>query len=748
YNLMNAKEKLAFEKAAGLYDNSDALQDVSLKDLYNSRKLDAERGVDTYWLKYPVRTGVGSRHSLSVDGGDENLRYGASLGFNDIEGAMKGSSRKTFSANMQLLYRYKNISFRDNLQVTSSHSKNSPYGSFHQYTLMNSYFAPYDENGNLIKRLEYFYYPSVGRTSTVGNPLYNVTLPSKDKSKYMNITNNFSIEWYILPELFVNGQFSYAYQTDRSDVYVPASNTEFEDYADEDLKRRGRYTLGNGEQRSYDLRLTLNYSKTFHELHQIFAGAGITMEENKSEFFTTVGEGFSIENMDFMGMANQYQLGGRPTGTESITRGMGMLFNFRYTYNKKYFADLNGKYDGSSQFGSNNHFAPFWSTGIGWNMQYEPWIKRLKVVDVARLRASYGVTGSQNFSSYLSIRTYNSLAGATMQGWNGVTLLSMGNPDLKWQRTNQLNIGLDLELFRQRFYGSIDVYKKVTNDLLSDINIPYSSGFASYKSNVGKVQNDGYEVSAAVVVVRSSQNKLQWTLGTKLMHNTNKVKEISNSLQALNEQLASQSSYNPIFLYKEGESLNTIYAVRSKGIDPATGREVFIKQDGTETFTWDSADEVPCGVAEPKIQGTVNSDLRWNGFTLNAIFGYRWGGKAYNTTLANKVENILPYDNADKRVLYDRWKQPGDLVMYKSVTNTSPTYATSRFVFKDNAFYCSSITLGYDFPREWVKKNLHMEFLNLSGYLEDLFYTSTIKRERGTDYPYSRKFSVSLTARF
>ena len=252
YNLMNAREKLEYERLAGLYEADDVQTDQDLKSLYNQRRMDVERGVNTYWMKYPIRTGVGSRHNVSIEGGDEHLRYGAAITYNNVEGAMKGSDRNTLSGNMFLQYRYKNFTFQNNLQITNTTSNNSPYGSFSEYCALNSYYTPYDEEGNLKKTLEDFYYPMTGDRNTVYNPLYNAYLPRKDSSEYTEITNNFSVEWYILPELFLRGQFSYTKQTSRSDLYYPASDTMFDTYTGEDYKRKGQYTYGTGDSQSYE----------------------------------------------------------------------------------------------------------------------------------------------------------------------------------------------------------------------------------------------------------------------------------------------------------------------------------------------------------------------------------------------------------------------------------------------------------------------------------------------------------------
>lgn len=503
-----------------------------------------------------------------------------------------------------------------------------------------------------------------------------------------------------------------------------------------------------GESLLYDSRFTLNYSKIFSDVHQFTAGIGMTLGESTSESYSVTGEGITVDYMDFLGMASQYAKGGRPGGNESIIRNAGVLFNAIYTYDRRYFVDVSGKYDGSSQFGTKNRFTPIWSTGVGWNLHNESFVRDIEAINTARIRASYGITASQNFPSYLSQRTYQDFGGASTQGWYGVYLMAYGNEELLWQKSRQWNVGLDAELFSRRIQAGVDVYNKETDNLVADVNIPLSSGFGSYKSNIGKVSNRGIEVALSGQIIRNDRQNLRWTVGVKAMHNANKILKISNSLKELNERLGSMSNTTPTFLYKEGESMNTIYAVRSKGIDPSSGREIFAKIDGSETFTWDARDQVACGVAEPKLQGSINSNLRWKGVILNLIFGYRIGGYAYNSALASRVENINPYQNADRRALTDRWKQPGDVAKFKSVADLSPTYTTSRFIFKDNTFYGSSLNLGYEFPAAWARKYLSVSYLSLNGYAEDLFWASTIKRERGTNYPFSRKFSMSLTARF
>lgn len=745
YNLMNSREKLEYEKAAGIYSSVNHQQEQPLMDTYNRRKEEVERGVDTYWLKYPVRTGVGSRHGLNINGGDETFRYGAGISYNNIAGAMKGAGRNIFNGNILFIYKLKNLSFQNDLQIVSSKAKNSPYGNFSSWTKINSYYKPYDDDGTLSMIMGGDLTPY----ERVYNPLYNAMQPMKNESNYQQIVNNFSIEWYVLPELFFRGRFSVTSENNRSDNYISANHTMFADYSEENYNRKGRYTLGMGEMSRYEGDITLNYSKTFADVHQLYAGLGYNFGESKAENYQVVGEGMTVLNMDFLGMASKYEKDGRPYGTESITRRVGTLFNGNYTYDRRYFVDLSGSLEGSSQFGANKRYAPFWSTGIGWNLSNETFLKDSKIINEARFRFSYGMTGSQSFNPYQALLSYKDYGGKDYMGWYGSSIMAMGNKDLGWQKTGQYNIGTDWRMFNGRIRFNVDAYNRITDNLLTDINLPLSSGFISYRANVGKVQNTGLEIGAnAFLIQEKTQRGFSWSVGGMLAHNKNQIKEISNSLEFLNEELSKQASANPSFMYKEGESMNTIYAVQSKGIDPSNGKEIFIKQDGSETYVWDSKDQIACGDQEPKVFGNLNTSLRYSGFTLTAYFGYHLGGYVYNSTLVNKIENIQPYENADKRAYYDRWRQPGDHALFKSLKEFDRTYASSRFVMKENLLTGQSISLMYEFPSKWTKKHLGCQYLSLRGYTEDFLYLSSVKREVGISYPYARKFSLTITARF
>ena len=452
--------------------------------------------------------------------------------------------------------------------------------------------------------------------------------------------------------------------------------------------------------------------------------------------------------MDDLGMATAYEKNGKPYSSEGISRRLGGILNVNYTFDHRYYIDLSGKLEGSSRFGADQRVAPFWSAGIGWNIHNEHFIGNKESVNSLRLRLSYGVTGSQNFNPYQALTTFKYFGEESYRNWMGARLMGLGNSNLSWQQTGQTNVGIETVLFNGRVRFTADFYNKLTDDLLSDITLPLAAGFNSYKENIGKVRNRGIELSANVNLVRDMEQELVWSVGGSLVHNKNKIMKISNSLDFLNDELNKKADANPSFLYKEGQSMNTIFAVRSLGIDPGNGQEIFVKQDGSQTYIWDADDKVPCGVTDPKMWGNLNSMLRYRGWSLNMVFSYTYGGYIYNQTLIDKVENVDPWFNADKRVLYDRWKEAGDDVFFKSVTNRTTTKASSRFVQKENSLTCRSVNLNYEMNGGWIEKKLGLEYLSVGVYAEDVFKVSTIKQERGVAYPFARKYSLSLTARF
>ena len=528
---------------------------------------------------------------------------------------------------------------------------------------------------------------------------------------------------------------------------------------DEEYFKRGQYTKQNGKMTTLTTDVALNYSKTWNEKHVLFANTQWSLGETKSESVTFQAEGFANDKLDYITHAQQYLEGGKPSGSESVSRETSILASVNYSYDSRYLFDGNYRANASSLFGADKRWGHFWSLGIGWNIHNESFMQNFGWLQRLKLRASTGYTGSQNFNSYQAISTYKYYSDEVYDNIIGSYLMSLANPDLQWQKTQDNNVGLDLSVFG-RVDLTFDYYIKNTSNLLTPVTLPPSAGFSSYTENLGKSQNKGFELQASVRAINNSDQDLHLNVFASLMHNTNKIKEINEALSSMNDSKDSDKGLNydqdtkekttkPSVRYAEGQSMSAIWAVRSLGIDPGTGNELFLTKDGDLTYTWDSDDQVVCGDELPKYTGTFGFNLDWKGFSVNTSFYYRLGGQMYNQTLVDKVENCDMNYNVDHRVYTGRWTTPGQKAEFKKMTDPNYfTRPTSRFVQDLSELQMTSLNIGYDFRNcKFMQKGI-IERLKLSFYMNDVFRLSTVKTERGTDYPFARSFSFQLQATF
>lgn len=747
YNLMNAREKLQLEYENGVYDYKyDMATDVAFKNLYHENLKNVNRGVDTYWIGQPVRVGVGQRYNLNLTGGNNTFRWRASLGYNNIAGAMKGSDRNNFNGTIDLSYTHKRLIFNNQTSITTNKAQNSKYGEFSTYAQMNPYWPIHDENGELIKS---YTSPLSEITTQVGNPLYNSTLNTYNKSNYTQIVNNFSIEWNIIDELRLRGQVGISKTFNKSDVFYPAEHTMFESYPISDAMKKGSYTYGTGEAFALNANATLSYSKTFAKKHTVYVGADFYISENSSYGYSFSAIGFPNSNLDFIGSSLGYADGARPSSSEGKNRALGYTANANYSYDNRYFIDGSFRADGSSLFGGNNRYAPFWSAGLGWNIHREKFMANQKFISNMKLRGSVGESGSQNFSSYQALSTYAYYTDQKYGLWNGAYLMGHGNPDLRWQKVFQWNVGLDLSVLDGRISAAVDVYNKDTRDLLSRRDLQASTGFTSYTENVGAINNKGVEAMLSGYIVRNLEKRIIWCLTGRIAYNRNTIVKLSDALKKDTQDALTKDIELGTLLF-EGDPTNAIYAVRSLGIDPSTGNELYLTKDGQITDTWKSSDRVFLGSYDPKYRGNISSLFQWGGLSLNLGFGFYFGGYQYNSTLLSKVEimrNMIAVGNVDKRVYEDRWQKPGDVKFFKKIDDRS-TKATSRFVMKENVFEFQNIALQYTFEGPKLKEKAKIQSIILGVNMSDIFHLSTIRQERGTSYPFARHASMSLSLTF
>ena len=741
YNMMDAATKLDTEWRAGLYDPNNAER----MNLYNRYRRSVLGGVNTYWLSKPLRTAVQNRHSLSVAGGSDVFRYSLDINASMQPGVMKESSNNTKGVNFNMTYLKDKFTMRANVSLSESNSSNSPYGSYSQYTRLNPYYIPYDANGKPIKILE------TNNVGTIGeeiiNPLYNATLGIKDFTNSLSVTTSLGLEYMILKNLRITEQLSYSRGMAGTDRFTPADHTSF--VTETDLTRKGSYYKSTGEMSSWSSNLGINYNLVLDK-HLFSVFGNWTVSEDKNNYVNLSATGYPDAHMDDFIFGNKMETSMSNIGSENISRSIGLIGQLSYSYDNRYSFDFNMSGEASSRYADHN-LVPFWSVGGRWNAHNERWLRGY--LSNLVLRASYGITGEQNFSPSDAIEYYT--FSGTMRPYNsfpvlGALLSGLNNTGLGWAKTHNTSISLDFGFWKNRVNVTFNYYDNITKELLTNYDLAPSTGFATMVMNAGELQNRGFDATLNVVAMQNLRKEFFWTISANANANRNRIRKLSDYLKKINEQqMASEGAPQP--QYREGESTTTLYVVRSLGVDPVTGKEVYLKRDGTKTFEWSANDKVAVGDLNPKVSGTASTSINWKDLSCTLGFTYKYGGIVYNQTLVDKIENQNVAYNLDNRAGQGRWEKPGDVTPYVGFKpDGAGTRASTRFIMKDNEIRLATMNIGYRFTGDDFKylRRVNIDVLALNFTTNDIARISTVKMERGLDYPFARSYTLSLSIMF
>ncbi|NQX38476.1 SusC/RagA family TonB-linked outer membrane protein [Pedobacter steynii] len=746
YNLMNAAEKLEFERLSGRFTfngNNSYLTQATLDTLYYARLANVRRGVNTDWLRVPGQTGFTNGHSVYADGGDEQVRYSVGLNFRNATGLMKGSGRQTWGANVDLVYRKNKVSIANKLYVNGYRADESPYGSFSDFSRANPYNTPYDKDGKVLMYLE-----TLPRTSiiagfgNIGSPLYNATLDNQNRTTNLNIQNNLQAVFTFNNSFKLDGGLQLNRGGLKNITYTPPEHTMFQNST---IYERGSYKQTRADNLSYNANLMFTFAKAFTEKQLFNANLRADIEQKEDESIGLVATGFPLGTAGDPSFAFSYQPNSKPQRASRIYRRNNVLASINYTYDQRFVIDATYRLDGSTAFGSQKQYSPFWSAGAAWNVHNESFLQNSSV-GLLRLRGNVGTTGNQGFASISSISTYGYATNTNILG-QGVSVLSFGNENLEWQKTLQTSVGIDLSMFNNRLSATLNAYDKYSNPLVVFINPPSSTGISGYATNAGNLTTKGLEAN-----VRFSPyfrpNGLTWSIGLLASMVRSKYGNFNNILNSVNSQ---QLANNSLIRYTDGHSPDDIWAVESAGIDPGTGRELFINAQGEYTFTYNVNDIKVVGNSRPDIEGVISSNLSYKGFQFGVNLRYSFGGDLFNEALYNKVENIdinSLYLNQDKRALYSRWQDVGDRAQFKGISLTDRTPISSRFVQRNNFIVGESFNVGYWINDTRLMKKLGIKSVRFNVYMNDIFRVASVKAERGIDYPFANTISSSLNVSF
>ncbi|MGL5682236.1 MAG: SusC/RagA family TonB-linked outer membrane protein [Marinifilaceae bacterium] len=744
YNLMNAAEKLEFERLAGVYvataGNVELQHDLT--QVYNDRLARVKGGVDTYWLSEPVRTGFIHKHNLFLEGGDDAMRYGAGISYAGTQGVMNNSDREVLGVNFDLLYRKGKFRFSNKVHFDYTKT-NDPFVSFSEYALANPY---YEKNRG--KDNPYLEREVQGNTAyaNIFNPLWNDEQNNMNKKTYITVSDNLQLQYDVLTSLQLRARFGVSLQKSDFESFASPFNKEYLKISDPEKK--GSYSKNNEQSFTYSGEVTATYGTVIGDVHRINAVAGANLQDNqiKREGYSVIG--FQDDKYMNPSHGNSYPESSKPAYSNQIKRSVSSYLNVGYSFDERYLLDANIRVDGASMFGSNKRYTPTWSVGTSWNIHNERFIKNIGKISMMKLRASIGNPGNQNFSDYRSFNTYRINTTYASQFGYGAMLSAYGNPDLDWQKTLDLNVGFDFGAMRNRLKFSIDAYRKETDPLIVIASLASSTGQKTHATNLGSQITKGVSGTINYSPIYKLEENITWQLSLNARHQTSEYAKIGSSLESMNTEMRGSS----LSRYYDGGSPTDLWAVRSLGIDPMTGQEVYLTKEGERTFKHNYRDEVIVGNSEPKVDGVIGTTVYIKGFSFSAYLRYKIGADKFNSALYEKVENITKDNwtrNLDKRALYGRWQKPGDVAQFKGigiVDGVDPM--SSRFVQRENSLQGESFSVGYEFMgAPWLEK-VGLQNLVLRAYMNDIFYWSTIKAERGTEYPFARSTSFSVNLIF
>jgi TonB-linked SusC/RagA family outer membrane protein len=758
YNLMNASEKLQFEKALGRW-TSYTTQPL-MDSLYNDRLKRVRQGTNTYWLGIPVQTGFTNGHSLYLEGGAQEFVYGIGLNYSKNNGAMKGSDRQTWGTNIDMNYRKKGFNIYNKLSINGVESNESPYGVLTTWAKTNPTYAKYADDGSVGKYLDQITFDNYGSDPLkLSNPLYNASLPSENNQKDFNVLDNLQMN-YSWNSFQVNVGLSVYKKNSVVETFVSPLNTEFDGLP---FLQKGRFTNTRLDNSGYSTFAGLSYGKLYGGRHEVTGNLRWELAEDKNKLLGQTAVGFPAGSTGDPIFANSYEIGGTPNSGLSISRSNSIQGSLSYAYDSRFLMDLNYTYSGTTLFGAKNRYSPFWSVGAGWNLQNEHFLHINKnVISQLKIRGTVGVTGNQNLAQNLSTSVYGYDLTSTIFG-QSTTLLSLANLNLKSQNTLDLSTGIDFGFWRNRLSGYLNAYIKNTDPLIVVFDLPSSTGISDYPTNVGSLKSKGIEFNIKYSPIFKVEKSIVWTIGVTGALIKNRYAGFGNKLESLNEK---EETAGTLVRYKDGYSPDDIWSVPSLGIDATTGYEIYVKKNGETSFKYNLEDVIRMGNSRPIAEGAINTTFNYKRFTLGVYIRYRFGGDQFNEALFNKVENITggnATDNFDRRAFYDRWFKPGDVARYSNINleggydngyaydgiaQGGYAFPSSRFIQKDNNITGESITMGYQFTGKKWMSDMKMNTFSIYVITNDIFRNSTIKAERGTAYPYARYVSVSLRANF
>jgi TonB-dependent starch-binding outer membrane protein SusC len=727
------RTNINFNSSQGWQEVAKTLDLLNAEQWQDYMSKEPDNSVDVDYLDEIFRVAPMSSYELSANGGDDKTTFFISGNYFNQTGIILGTDFQRLNGRINLDHKFnRNITFGGSLGTSYSLNNRVEGDRSLHGVLPNSVSRPpvypvYNPDG------------TYNQDGFFANPIAIGKEAINEAHSFRTIGNTF-MDIRFLENFTFSTKWGMDYLSLREHSYDPITT------------RQGATTNGLGiEAQTNVLNIVSNnllrYSNSFLKVHNVEALAGYSFEifRRRNQY---------AEGIDFPGAYFQYIVDAgtiRNAEARATDRGINSYFGqLKYNYDYKYIVSLSGRFDGSSKFGTNNRYGFFPAASLAWRVGEEEFFKALNLpVNEFRLRSSIGLTGNDGIPDFAYMDLYGGRANYLAKA--GIAPLGIPNPDLKWETTTQFNIGTDIGLLEDRVNLSVDYYHNTTKDLLFDRPVSMTSGFSFITTNIGELENKGFELALNTVNIKTS--RFEWSSRLNLSQNKNKILSLYKD-----QDLLDLDRYSPSSAII-GQPMSVFYGFRSLGVDPTTGGLVFDDIDGNGVIN--SNDRVVIGDPNPVFTGGFTNNLGYGSFDLNFFIQFSYGNDIFNATRIFTEAMTYADENQSVEILR-RWQNPGDITDMPGADAdniNANNRISSRFVEDGSYARLKNLTLSYTLNRRLSERiglrNARIYFTganlltltNYSGMDPEVNYRGDSNLLRATDfftYPQARTYTIGI----
>ncbi|MCF0064413.1 TonB-dependent receptor [Dyadobacter chenwenxiniae] len=654
---------------------------------------------DTDWQKLAFNNQSRTRIvDIGALGGNEKTRFYINGSYNDQDGILVGNDFQKLSARLNLEHDYNSkLKFGLNIglsrTVVNRIAQDNQFSTPMQVVALAPITPPYDKNGAVNDRPVTTYY----------NPLIELDNSRDISTAYRNIGNAY-LSYNLTKGLAFRTELGFDLGNQDEDVFYGVKTEAGQSV-------NGQGTSFWNRNLTYNTNNYFNYSTSINARHTLDFTVGMSFQEYKNDRNYVTGHDFPVDAL------KKIESAGKIVAGSSSSLGSSFLSYFarsNYKLRNRYLFTVSGRIDGSSRFGKNAKYGFFPAVSTGWIISEEPFLSQSRVLSFLKLRGSWGITG--NADGFGDFKQLGLWGAGKYAGSSGLVPTQLANPDLKWEKSKQIDFGIDFGIFNNRFSGEIDYYSKNTNNLIYDVPVPGISGFATQTVNIGSMQNKGIEI------VFSSTNLdtrlFKWNTSINLSKNTNKVTKLDGE-----QNLVSSNDGRFFNALKVGESIGIFYGPKFAGVDRVTGDALYYVQDGKVTNDYNAAGNFTVGNPNPDWIGGITNSITFTNFELSILFQGVFGNQVQNGAGAFMSSSFDWFDNQTVDQL-DRWQKEGDITNVPQLrfSGGNGTGASSRFIFNASYVRLKNITLAYRFSNSLLQKiklstaKLYITAINLATF--------------------------------